>query len=367
MEQVHHSHTPSILGRQSLGQQTYTSVLGFMCCKCALTGAQRCRLRLCLLPSNLRNLWAGSWLADMGDAQSAPEHGTVDNVTVAGSTTQKLAEFATTHADTLDIRPILEVLQKGFLDYIGLVSYAVNHVEASGAFLSAVKALSAQGTAPVLGHTSRLQSQYAALLNGTLAHSTGYDDTHIGSALHPGTPVISAALAPVEAEASRGQQLSGRAFFEALADGYEAMCRIGNSISARLHRVGFHPTGVIGAFGAAAAAGRMTGFDTDQVIALFDLMGSMAGGSMQYLDNGAWNKRLHPGLAAHNALLAVELVKSGVVGATQSIEGDFGLLKAYGRADGSDMDIERGLGQVWEARNTAIKPYARCRVAVRPQ
>ncbi len=145
----------------------------------------------------------------------------------------------------------------------------------------------------------------------------------------------------------------------AIAVGYEVMCRIGNSISATLHKVGFHPTGVIGAIGAAAAAGRVAGLDSAHIDALFGIMGSRASGSMQYLDNGAWNKRLRPGWAAHNALIGVQLVKAGTTGATKLVEGSFGLLKAYDHGN-VDSLIVKNIGRVWEARNTAIKPYACC-------
>ena len=283
-----------------------------------------------------------------------------ENLSDSSSTTRRLAEWAAS-SENLDINPVLEHLQKCLLDYIGLVSHASNNIESSAVFTSAANALSGEGTSTVLGQKLRLQPQYAALLNGTFAHSMDYDDTHIESALHPGAPVISSALAQTELEATHNQNINGRAFFEALAVGYEIMCRIGNSISSTLHEVGFHPTGVIGAYGAAAAAGRLAGLDPHQMDSLFGIMGSMASGSMQYLDNGAWNKRLHPGLAAHNALLGVQLVKAGAIGATKSIEGEFGLLKAYGHR-GFDNGIQDRIGKVWEAQKTAIKPYACCRL-----
>lgn len=188
------------------------------------------------------------------------------------------------------------------------------------------------------------------------------DDTHIGAALHPGAPVISAALAQSELEGSRGQRISGLRFLEALAVGYEIMCRLGICLSATLHRAGFHPTGILGTYGAAAAAGRIARLDGDQMESLFGLVGSMASGSMQYLENGAWNKRLHPGWAAHNALLSVVLVQAGVIGASSSIEGEFGLVQAYGRGQFSLLTIAADLGRVWEAARTSIKPYASCRL-----
>jgi 2-methylcitrate dehydratase PrpD len=83
---------------------------------------------------------------------------------------------------------------------------------------------------------------------------------------------------------------------------------------------------------------------------------------MQYLDNGAWNKRLHPGFAAHDALLALELAQAGVLGASAPLEGRFGLLRGYSNAPAPER-LTAELGRDWLLVHTAIKPYPSCRFA----
>ncbi|OQU99154.1 hypothetical protein CLAIMM_04828 [Cladophialophora immunda] len=262
---------------------------------------------------------------------------------VPASITRKLAEFV--HQTTWDdIQPIRNVLECGLLDYIGLASYAVDHVASSPVFIEAVNNLSATGPGSVLGLSRRYQAQYSALLNGTLVHSMDWDDTNSVASLHPGASAISAALAQAELEMSAaapggGRKVTGREFLTAVAVGYEVTCRLGRSISDVLHRVGFHPTCVAGVFGAAATAGKLAGFDAGQIEHLFGVVGSMASGSLQCFENGGWNKRFHPGIAAHNALLGVQFVKAGMVGAARAIDGKRGLLYAYARLPEPDLHI----------------------------
>ncbi|KIY01720.1 uncharacterized protein Z520_01858 [Fonsecaea multimorphosa CBS 102226] len=285
--------------------------------------------------------------------------------TVPGSITRQLAEFV--YRTTWDdIQPIRNVLECGLLDYIGLASYAVEHVASSPVFIEAVNNLSATGPGSVLGLSRRYQAQYSALLNGTLVHSMDWDDTNSVASLHPGASAISAALAQAELEMSAGRKVTGREFLTAVAVGYEVTCRLGRSISDVLHRVGFHPTCVAGVFGASATAGKLAGFDASQIEHLFGVVGSMASGSLQCFENGGWNKRFHPGIAAHNALLGVQFVKAGMVGAARAIDGKRGLLHSYARLSEPDLHIVESLGTFWETSNTAIKPYPSCRLVHGP-
>lgn len=280
--------------------------------------------------------------------------------------TRRLAEFVY-QTTWEDIQPIRNVLECGFLDYIGLTSYAVDHVSSSPAFIDAVNNLSADGPGSVLGISRRYQVQYSALLNGTLVHSMDWDDTNSVASLHPGASAISAALAQAELEMSaapggKGRQVTGREFYTAVAVGYEVTCRLGRSISDILHRAGYHPTCVAGVFGAAATVGKLAGFNAGQIENLFGVVGSMASGSLQCFENGGWNKRFHPGIAAHNALMGAQFVKAGMLGASSAIEGKRGLLFSYAGLTEPDLHIVEKLGSFWETSNTAIKPYPCCRL-----
>src|SRR6202008_715953 len=108
----------------------------------------------------------------------------------------------------------------------------------------------------------------------------------------------------------------------------------------------FPPPAVAGVFGAVAAGARLQGLSEDEVGSAFGLAGSMACGSMQYLESGSWNKRVHPGLAAHNALLALELSRAGVVGAVNPLEGRSGVLHSY-TDDPRPRALTDALGERW--------------------
>ena len=117
-------------------------------------------------------------------------------------------------------------LKECFLDFIGISAYAATHAESSPAFRAGVQSLTSEsGPGTVIGESRGYSYPYAALLNGAYAHTLDFDDTNLFGSLHPGAPVIAAAMA--EAERSGA---SGRAFIEALAAGYEVSCRVGAAL-----------------------------------------------------------------------------------------------------------------------------------------
>ena len=131
----------------------------------------------------------------------------------------------------------------------------------------------------------------------------------------------------------------------------------------RLTASRFHITSIAGIFGAVASIAVLKHLSTEVVEMAFGLAGSKAAGSMQYLNNGSWNKRLHPGFAVHDAFMCVALAEAGVLGATCSIEGKFGFLQAYSPSqDKSLQRLTAGLGQEWVWLESSLKPYPACRM-----
>ena len=143
----------------------------------------------------------------------------------------------------------------------------------------------------------------------------------------------------------------------------ETATRIGACAKGAFHQVGFHPTGMVGIFGCVLAAGRLIGLSAEQLAQAQGLAVSMAAGSMEFLEDGAWNKRFHPGWAASSALTACALAREGFVGATKPYDGRFGLFNIYGGKFTDWVDLAKmtaGIGQDWELMLTAIKPYPTC-------
>jgi 2-methylcitrate dehydratase PrpD len=216
--------------------------------------------------------------------------------------------------------------------------------------------LDGQGDATVCGDSKTYTPAIAALLNGALGHSLDFDDTHADSSLHPSAPVVPAAFAVGEMAGA-----SGRDVLTAIVAGYEVCCRLGNALDPTSHYAkGFHPTATAGTYGAAAAAAKLYKLSADQIVAAFGVSGSQAAGSLQFLLNGAWNKRYQVGAAAMNGVVAASLAREGFIGSTESVEGKHGLLVGYSDDAHPDKAVA-GLGKVFETMKIGVKPYPSCR------
>ena len=126
-----------------------------------------------------------------------------------------------------------------------------------------------------------------------------------------------------------------------------------------MHRACFHPVGVIGALGAAAGAGTALGLTPQQLAMAFGIAASTASGIIEYLTDGAWTKRLHPGWAAQAGLRAAQLGAAGFRGPGTVFEGTHGLFSAFAPSIDPDFGpLTSDLGTRWETARVAFKPYA---------
>lgn len=273
------------------------------------------------------------------------------------SPSRVLAEFAANVPGSSIPKATLDIVEECILDFTGLAAFAANFAESSPAFRQGACQLEVgKGDFTVVGESQTYSALQATILNGAFAHTMDFDDTNIFGVFHPGAPIIPATLVGVEQS-----KATGREFLEAVTVGYEVASRIGGGLGMTAYDRGFHITSVAGIFGAVAALARLQKLSADVIYRGFGIAGSLASGSMQYLENGAWNKRLHPGFAAHNALLALSFARAGVVSAEAPIEGRFGLLTGYSNDPKPHLLIDR-LGEWWAAAETGIKPYPSCRM-----
>jgi len=253
---------------------------------------------------------------------------------------------------------VLERAKALTLDFLGSAVRARSEAESTPSLLAmlATLGLDGKGDATVCGDARTYTPAIAALLNGALGHSLDFDDTHADSSLHPSAPVVPAAFAVGEILGS-----SGRDVLTAIVAGYEVCCRLGNALDPTSHYAkGFHPTATAGTYGAAAAAAKLYKLNADQIVAAFGVSGSQAAGSLQFLVNGAWNKRYQVGAAAMNGVVAASLAREGFIGSTESVEGKHGLLAGY-TDDAHPEKATAGLGKVFETMKIGIKPYPSCR------
>ncbi|HWW48336.1 MAG TPA: MmgE/PrpD family protein [Xanthobacteraceae bacterium] len=272
--------------------------------------------------------------------------------------TAKLAAYVAS-LSFADIPPEVAERAKALtLDFLGSAIRARGEAESTPSIMTTLAALGLDGAGPVtvFGDGKTYTPAIAALINGALGHSLDFDDTHADSSLHPSAPVVPAAFAVGESIGA-----SGRDVLTAIVAGYEVCCRLGNALDPTSHYArGFHPTATAGTFGAAAAAARLYGLSAAQIAAAFGVSGSQAAGSLQFLENGAWNKRYQVGAAAMNGVIAATLAKQGFLGASDAVEGRYGLLKGYTDAPHPDKAVA-GLGSAFETMKIGIKPYPSCR------
>ncbi|MCW8084629.1 MmgE/PrpD family protein [Sabulicella glaciei] len=243
------------------------------------------------------------------------------------------------------------------LDLAGNMLRGRHDAESSAPLLAAARAMGLmQGQHAVLGEAARVSPLGAALLNGAFAHSLDFDDTHAAGTLHPGAPVIPAALAAAEIAGAKGADI-----IAAVVAGYEVTNRLSVAMPAGDHYDrGYHPTATCGAFGAAAAAGRVLGLSAAQIEDALGIALSQAAGSLQFLANGAWTKRFQVGWASMAGLAAALTAREGFRGAAEALEGKAGFLRAYAPNPTPERAL-RGLGEEYELMETAVKPYPSCR------
>src|SRR6266850_3110450 len=239
------------------------------------------------------------------------------------------------------------------LDTLGcaLAGAREDHVPA----LLALLERSGEGPCTVVGSSLTSGPAPAALANGAMAHGLDFDDTHADSVCHASAVLVPTLLALAESE-----RLDGRDALTALVAGYEAMIRIGMAAPGRFHERGWHATAVCGPFGAALAAGHCMGLDAGRLTSALGIAASMASGVMEFLEDGSWVKRLHPGWAAQSGIQAAALAQEGFTGPATALEGRLGFYRA---ALGDVPDIAKqlkNLGDEWETVRSSFKLYPCC-------
>lgn len=245
------------------------------------------------------------------------------------------------------------------LDAAG-IALASTRYEFAHKTLAGLQAVGGQGSVPVLGMPATLPLRDAAIMNGFLCHGLDYDDTHVAAIVHPTASVFPAVLSAAAHVGATGEEL-----VTAFVAGVETAARVGMVAKSQFHQVGFHPTGMVGIFGCVLAVGKLMGLNKKQLMSAQGIAVSMASGSMEFLEDGAWNKRIHPGLAAGSAITAAAIAKEGFKGITDPYTGRFGLYNAYlgcgPRTNDIDLSLATaGLGETWELLATAIKPFPTC-------
>jgi len=270
--------------------------------------------------------------------------------------TRELVEFLHGLAPENLPPEVLDRARYFLVDYLA-VAIRGSLEDSSKAVQRMIQRVASNGCSTVIGTRMRSIPGLAALANGASAHGIEQDDTHSGGSIHLGATMYSASLALVETMPDAPMD----AFLGAVVAGYEAAARIAMAVQPKEHyALGFHPTPTCGVFGAAITSAKLLGLTAEQTLAAVGIAGSMAAGSMEFLAEGAWTKRIHPGLAAQNGIQAALLAAEGFSGPLQILEGRDGFLHGYSRNPVAER-LTADLGKSFEILHTAVKPHACCR------
>lgn len=266
------------------------------------------------------------------------------------SVSQVLADWAAALTEDAPPAPVRRAVADSVLDTLGL-SVAVTESD----YGRAIRAASySAGPCTVFGTADRRHPQEAALINGTTAHGEDFDNTYEGCPVHSGAVVVPALFAVGEAYG-----LSAARVALGLAAAVELTNRLGAAAKKGVHTQGFHPTSVLGTMGAAFGVAVARGANATQIGDALGVAASMSSGIIEYLADGTWTKRMHPGWAAQSGIKAAAMGMAGFRGPVSVFEGTHGLFKAFAPTVTPDFSaLTEGLGDRWFAADVAFKPYA---------
>src|SRR4051795_11057188 len=235
------------------------------------------------------------------------------------------------------------------IDIVGLCVTARNE----DYLASALAGSEDDGPCTAIGHKRTLTASGAAFVNGTAAHGEDFDDTFEGGPVHAGAVIVPSVLAACERH-----NPDGRMALTGIAVGTEVLCRLSLVVPKAVHKAGFHPTAIFGAMGAAAGVGAALGLNAKQIVDALGIAGSMAGGIIEYLAEGAWTKRMHAGWAAQSGIRAALLADQGFVGPRTVFEGVHGLFNGFAHTTEGDYGaLTKDFGTKWVIDTLAFKPY----------
>ncbi|MGH7855159.1 MAG: MmgE/PrpD family protein [Candidatus Binatia bacterium] len=238
-----------------------------------------------------------------------------------------------------------------FLDTLG-IALASSTMDFGAMVTNVAQKLGGADASLVIGRSTRVAAANAVIANGTLAHGLDYDDTLEEAIVHTGSCAWMTALAVGEELAAGGTSV-----LEAAIAGTEVLCKVGLVAPGKFHARGFHPTAICSTFGAAAAAGKLYGLTLDQWVDAFGLCGSQSSGIIEYLADGTWTKRMHPGWSAHGGVVATMLAKEGFRGPAKVFEGTHGFFNGFGGKDDYRFEKLLELGKDWEIPRLTFKSY----------
>lgn len=265
-------------------------------------------------------------------------------------TTRELARFsALLEAEALPSE-VAHHAKRCLIDHIG-VTLAGSADPSVAVVLRVAEEVGSLPHATVFGKGRRLSLPFTALVNGFSAHVDDNDDTY-----NPGTTTVhgNAPVWPVVLALGEHRGVDGPRALGAFVAGLETEIRVALAAGPEHYEAGWHVTGTVGRFGAAAAAGNLMELSSEQIVNAFGAAGTQAGGLKEVY--GSMGKALNPASAAMDGMLSALLARAGFIATPTILEGRTGFLNVLSAAPRPER-VTDGLGQRWELLGGGFKPY----------
>jgi 2-methylcitrate dehydratase PrpD len=246
---------------------------------------------------------------------------------------------------------VVEGTKLCFLDWLG-AALSGSQEPLTHILFQTAESQGGKAQATIIGRNKKTSLLQAALINGSASHALDFDDVHLGMMGHPSAPVFPAILALGEWKGASGEQ-----FIAAFIAGFEAECRVSSIVYPEHYECGWHATGTLGHFGAAAACANLLGLTPCQAVYAMGIAGTQASGIKQVF--GTMCKPFHAGKAAMNGLLAAMLAEKGFTSSTDMLEGSKGFSKVFSTRMDPSKALER-LGKDYAIREVIFKRHASC-------
>jgi 2-methylcitrate dehydratase PrpD len=270
----------------------------------------------------------------------------------AQNLTRTLAEQARTLRYEDLPEDVRKLAHQCVLDYLACTLAGAKE-ELTEILLAEMRVAGGTPVATVIGHTDRLPVLSAAVVNGAASHALDFDDVNMAMTGHPSVVLLSALLPLAEERGS-----AARDVLAAFVAGYELQCRLGLLLAPGHYNVlGFHATGTLGSFGAAAACAHLLGLNAEQFATALGVAGTQAAGLKSMF--GTMCKPLHAGKAAQNGLLAARLAQRGFTSRDDVVE----CAQGFARTHSPDFNPSAALAEPpggFHIRNNLFKYHAAC-------
>lgn len=244
--------------------------------------------------------------------------------------------------------PVRREGPRALLNWIGCV-YGGLGEPAVDAAMTALGPSAGPGAAVLIGRARHVDPASAAFFNVLASSVHGFDDAHLPTIAHPSPPAAAAALAVAQMVDAPGAEILAATLL-----GIELQCRIATALVAGGVRLGFHMTGLTGAMGATAAAGRILGLDTAAMTHAIGIAAAAGAGFRE--THASMANFLIKAQATRAGVTAALLARAGFTCAETALEGDKGFFAVFGDRARAAVAIE-GLGTRFELLRNAYKPY----------